>query len=129
MGGGQKFSDDIRKGPPRDVLRELFGDGGAPQTRDPVAAAYNFCEQEHRVPFRAGDGIAPPVGVEVDLSLGDPPLVVRGGQTIGVVAGDIAAAMSGCLAIGYRMSGTITAFDAQSRVGAVTVRGALKEVA
>lgn len=128
MGGGTKFTGDVQKGKPFDLLAAIAEAGKAGESGS-VAQAAEFCAQTHAAPFRASAGARPAVGAPVRLMLADPPRVISGGIEIGTVDGAIAIAMRGCLTLGYEMSGSVDSFDPQQGSGVLALAGARRQVA
>jgi hypothetical protein len=128
VGGGTKFTADVPKGKPFDLLAAI-AEAGNPGASGSVAQAAEFCAQTHAVPFRAAAGARLTVGTQTRLILADPPRVMSADEEIGTVEGAIATAMRGCLTLGYEMTGTVTSFDEQLGSGVLAIAGARRQVA
>lgn len=122
MGGGNKWSDDVRMSQPVDVISmtaEAKQEGDA--ANGSFEQATSFCASEHEVPFRSLDDQIVDVGTQVQIAIS--ATVVSRGVTVGEVHEDWAKAMQGCLEMGYRMSGTVLAFNPENGTGTLRVAG------
>lgn len=130
MGRGSKTRNDPPMRPPVDILAEVremqsSGEGAGPSAPDAAA----FCEREHSVPFRVVEGGSATAGDTIHLGVEDPPTVISAGRVVGVVTEPHAHAMRGCVAMGYRMQGTVTAVDLGAGTGTLVIAGEVAQAA
>lgn len=115
MGGGEKHTPDVLKGPPRDVRAQLEG-AGADEELD-------ACERPRVVEFLASRPAQ--AGTLVMVLAGNPPAVVDGSGQIGVLAGDGVTGVRECLQRGFEMTGILESAAGSGALGRLRLTGQL----
>lgn len=126
MGGGEKHSPDVAKGPPLDLIAGLAVTPADATGAEAVGKQErSFCARAKSIEFSAQAGVGLEIGQVVGLTAGAPPLVTSLGQQVGTVAPEAERAMAGCLELGYEMSGVVESLDAAKTAGRLRVSGQL----
>jgi len=121
MGGGRTTREEARRRiPAPSESGQSAGDGLAAPNGGPEP---DFCELKQEVDFQAEGEVVPDPGLRVRLVVQHLPLVVAGGNPIGFVTEPDATAMRHCIEEGFRMAGSIRAFDPGSQRGKLTISG------
>jgi hypothetical protein len=121
MGGGPTKREETRRRIPAPSANgQPAGDGLAAPNGDPEP---DFCKLKQEVDFEARGDVAPTPGLRVCLVAQHLPLVVAGREPIGFVTEPDATAMRHCIGEGFRMAGSVRAFDPDSRRGKLTISG------
>lgn len=121
MGGGPTAREETRRRIPAPSANgQPVGDGLATPNGDPEP---DFCELKQEVEFQVRDDARPTPGLRVRLTPQHLPLVVAGEESIGFVTEPDATAMRHCIEEGFRMSGSVRAFDPGTERGKLTLSG------
>jgi hypothetical protein len=121
MGGGPTAREEARRRiPAPSVNGQPVGDGLAAPNGDPEP---DICELKQEVEFQVRGDARPTPGLRVRLTPQHLPLVVAGEEPIGFVTEPDATAMRHCIEEGFRMSGSVRAFDPGTERGKLTLSG------
>lgn len=118
MGRGPREANDPPMRKPDDLSTGAEGGTGA---RGKDSASY--CSSLRELPFLIDRSGAPEVGDEISLRIGDPVEVVRNGDRVGSLLQAEGQSMKGCIALGYRMEGTVKSLAADLTKGVIMIAG------
>lgn len=107
---------------PAEARREAVADAGAAGGR--AKREPSPCERAVVVDVALRPGSAIQRGDEVTIAAGRPPTVrTKNKATIGSVAAADAPELEGCIALGFRFTGTVETVDSETATAAVRVSG------
>jgi hypothetical protein len=123
MGRGRRDEDDPPMKKPVDLLEDPkggaeLGEGGENDS---------YCSTQRELSFLIKDVRDPEVGESVILRIGDPVQVLSGTEEIGRLPDVEGQSMKSCIAMGYRMTGSIVSVDNAEGRGTLRISGARLE--
>lgn len=124
MGRGPRDNDDPPMRRPVDPVGDLGGDSASATA---VAEETSYCSTRREFEFMADGGQEALPGSPIRLHLGDPVEVLGADGRLGTLEAREGSSMRSCMMMGYRMTGSVTAFDPDLGRGTIAVSGIRQE--
>jgi len=125
MGRGPRRNPDPPMAKPRDLPSEVENEGqGGESPGGEGSDLASACQAEQELDFVIKSGRPLKVGDPITLRTGSPVAVIGAeGQELGNLDEDASRRIRSCINFGYRMVGSITAFDPPTGSGTVLIHG------